>query len=857
MGSDLRKIGIIGAGVGGLIAAKTFLEEGFDCEVFEMKGSLGGVWENGYHSLRLQLPKESYEFLDWPMPASYPRYPSCDQIVSYLNSYARHFRVFKKIRFNCRVTKLEPQPDNKGWVVCCHDKKDDVEFKRSFDLVVVCNGLYSVPRIPHFTNQEKFKGRIVHSSLFEEPELAKTSKVVVVGFGKSALDRAEDAAQRAEQVTLVFRQPHWPVPQKFLGLLNSKFLVSRFMSAFLPLYQHPGIWERRLHDHGGWLVWGFWRAMEWVLRIQFRLKSAGVLPDSKLVQDMFTGDFVASPSIYSLIHKGRIKTKRASIREFTPEGVELDNGEHLDADIVVMGTGWEYDCSALPEALQSTLEDDGLYLYRHILHPECPRIAFIGMASTFNNSLSDYLEVRWLVALLKGDISLPDGTQMLREIEQMKTWKRKIMPDQKSRGSLLQLHGLHYHDELLRDLDIRHKRKRNMIAEVFGAYLPADYIDVPGVYLRKKASPSRAETTLTPYPESASETEAKPPAGHGSLSFMSEIPAMDLSAEDLSCVDLRGINIDGADLSNRSFQAADLRHASMHAINLSGADLAAADLSGADLTSAELFNADFTGAIMSRVDLERAFLIDANLSLAYLHGANLTAAHLNGANLTSARLNNARFSGADLSDTHLADADLRGANLERCDLSNADLTGADLTGANLKGATLLSANFSGANINGVQFDETETCKDIQIGTAHGNALFKRYAQDMAYVEEYEINRPLRYLLWKYSSNCGRSLSLWVFWCMFIALAFSMVFQFHLGGSDSFVLTELSKEPGYDPRNWAPMLYYSVVTFTTLGFGDIVPRSQEAAWWVMAEVVMGYFMLGGLITILATKLARRS
>ena len=54
-----------------------------------------------------------------------------------------------------------------------------------------------------------------------------------------------------------------------------------------------------------------------------------------------------------------------------------------------------------------------------------------------------------------------------------------------------------------------------------------------------------------------------------------------------------------------------------------------------------------------------------------------------------------------------------------------------------------------------------------------------------------------------------------------------------------------------------MIYYSVVTFTTLGFGDIVPQTQEAAWWVMAEVIIGYIRLGGLISILATKLARRS
>ncbi len=857
MRSDVKKIGIIGAGVGGLIAAKTFLEEGFDCEVFERKGSLGGVWENGYHSLRLQLPKESYEFLDWPMPASYPTFPSCDQIVSYLNSYARHFRIFKKIQFNCRVKKLVRQPDQKGWIVRYHDTKIDEEIEKSFDLIVVCNGLYSTPRIPSFINQEQFKGRIVHSSLFREPELAPSTKVVVVGFGKSALDRAEDAAKLTGNVTLLFRQAHWPIPRKFLGLLDSKYMLSRFMSAFLPPYQHPGKWEKRLHNHGSWLVWAFWRILELLLRTQFRLKSAGALPKRKIERDIFTGDFVASPSIYSLIHKDRIVTEQASIRVFTPDGIELSNGKYLKADVVVLGTGWEYDNSILPAQLQSTFEEDGLYLYRHILHPNAPQIAFIGLASTFNNSLSDYLQARWLVALLKGDIRLPDSAQMLHEIEQMKAWKRGFMPEQKARGSHLQVHALHYHDELLRDLDINCERKSNFVTELFGAYIPADYKDIPSVYLRKKASPGGTGTTHDPYPKLSPGPGSESPRPIGSLSGNSEIPTIDLSQENLSCVDLRGYNLDGVDLSNRVLQAADLRHTSMHASNLSGADCAAVDICGADLTSAELFYADFTGAVMSRVNLERAFLIEANLSLAYLNGANLTDAHMNGANLTSARLNNTRLVGADLSDTNLTDADLRGANLEKSDLSNAILKGADLTGANLKGATLLSADFSGANINGVQFDETETCKDIQISAAHGNALFKRYAQDMAYVEEYKINSPFHYFLWKYSSNCGRSLSLWVFWCVIIALAFSLVFQFHLGGSQSFVLTELAKEPGYDPRDWAPMLYYSVVTFTTLGFGDIVPRSQEAAWWVMAEVVMGYFMLGGLITILATKLARRS
>jgi len=50
---------------------------------------------------------------------------------------------------------------------------------------------------------------------------------------------------------------------------------------------------------------------------------------------------------------------------------------------------------------------------------------------------------------------------------------------------------------------------------------------------------------------------------------------------------------------------------------------------------------------------------------------------------------------------------------------------------------------------------------------------------------------------------------------------------------------------------------SAVTFTTLGFGDIVPKTEAAAIWVMLEMAIGYVMLGGLISIFSNKLARRS
>jgi hypothetical protein len=58
-------------------------------------------------------------------------------------------------------------------------------------------------------------------------------------------------------------------------------------------------------------------------------------------------------------------------------------------------------------------------------------------------------------------------------------------------------------------------------------------------------------------------------------------------------------------------------------------------------------------------------------------------------------------------------------------------------------------------------------------------------------------------------------------------------------------------------NFQTAIYYSVATFTTLGFGDVTPKTQGAVWWTTAEVVIGYLMLGGLVSIISQKMAQRS
>lgn len=52
------------------------------------------------------------------------------------------------------------------------------------------------------------------------------------------------------------------------------------------------------------------------------------------------------------------------------------------------------------------------------------------------------------------------------------------------------------------------------------------------------------------------------------------------------------------------------------------------------------------------------------------------------------------------------------------------------------------------------------------------------------------------------------------------------------------------------------MIFLIVTFTTLGFGDIHPLNLAGEVWLALEVLLGYIMLGGLIGVFANKLARR-
>lgn len=307
-----------------------------------------------------------------------------------------------------------------------------------------------------------------------------------------------------------------------------------------------------------------------------------------------------------------------------------------------------------------------------------------------------------------------------------------------------------------------------------------------------------------------------------------------------------------------NFKGTSLRGEDFKGLNLIGADFTEADLSEANLTGANLFKANFSKATLAKAKLDDIELTGANLTEANLEDAQANRAGFGMVIMQKTRLFNAQLSDATLTKADLTEADLRHANLQgvrmresllvRADCAEADFRGADMSLSNFSGAIMNNADMRNARLRMVKGYEGAKWYGVDIRDINfaGAYRLRRFVVDENYLKEFRDANKLNsiiYKIWRITSDCGRNFGLWCLWILGIILLFSIFY--------AFVGVDYGK---YD--NWIGPFYYSVVTITTLGYGDVVPATPLARIVSICEVFIGYIMLGGLLSIFTNKMARR-
>jgi len=265
--------------------------------------------------------------------------------------------------------------------------------------------------------------------------------------------------------------------------------------------------------------------------------------------------------------------------------------------------------------------------------------------------------------------------------------------------------------------------------------------------------------------------------------------------------------------------------------NLSGANLFDTDLSGTDLVGADLSGTDLTGADLSGADLTRANLEHARLWNADLSDAKLVETNLAFVDFWQAKLPNARLWRADLYKAK----SLTKKNFQckkkglttRYRIREAGHITAEETYRNLKRYFIGEGRYGDASW--ASFKE-KTMEKIRL----------RKSKDISY-----IPAALMGLLCGYGEKPQR----------IIFSSFSIIFIYAIL---FFVLKSITPSASGDfTFNFGDYIYYSVVTFTTLGYGDIIPKmSTLYRLLAVSEAFLGAFLMGLFIFTLARKYSAR-
>jgi dimethylaniline monooxygenase (N-oxide forming) len=489
-----KRIAVIGSGISGIAAANILKKQGYEAIVFEKSTEIGGVWAAAYPEVRLQNISSQYHLSDFPWTFTPDLHPTQPQIRQYLEIVVDQLQI--DVRLNHEVLALEKL--EAGWRVRFQNQEgchEDI-----FNYVLIATGLYTQRQNrPTFPGEAYFTGQVVTERAIASLDIFNDKRVAVVGFGKSAIDMAVLAAQRSQQVHHVFRQPRWLIPQRILGLHYTRILFSRLNSVMISSWAYPTTVERFLHHRLNFIVSGFWRLVELIFQSQVQWSGFGkdqaatdrlntVQPKHSLGSDLRSATAIAPDHYYRFVADGRIHPHHANLYGFSQNTLKLEPGEEINCDVVVLSLGSQPPAFPfLPEKYRHLLEahNDGVQLYRHLIHPSIPNLGFVGFNHGFLHVPAVEIGTLWLCAALDGELELPAIEQMEQDIEQVRQWKHKHIPFEPARGSGVNVRYQQYIDILLRDLGVSPYRKMpNLFAEIFARYHCADYKDVVEEYNR-------------------------------------------------------------------------------------------------------------------------------------------------------------------------------------------------------------------------------------------------------------------------------------------------------------------------------------------------------------------------------------
>ena len=400
---------IVGAGISGIgmAAHMEMLCPGRSYAVVERRDDLGGTWDLfRYPGIRSDSDMHTLGFVfePWKHEKSIADAPA---ILDYLNRIVDERGIRRHVRFGHKVVSADWRGDEARWHVTM-ERADGSQRLMTANFLYLGSGYYDydAPYDPGF-DFGAFAGQVVHPQFWPDDLDYAGRKVVVIGSGATAVTIVPSMADRAAHVTMLQRTPTWMFSRP------AKDWLANFLRRILPeqIAYRITRWKNiKLQDFGFKLARnkpqkvkdGLHKRIRRIMGKDFDL--APFTPPYNPWEQRLC--LVPDADLFDAIKAGRASVVTGRIRRFVKNGIELETGEVLEADIVVTATGL-----SLAIAGKIAISQDGVpvqfserFYYKGCMFSNLPNLAVV----------FGYLNASWT---LRADINSEFVCRVLNEME--------------------------------------------------------------------------------------------------------------------------------------------------------------------------------------------------------------------------------------------------------------------------------------------------------------------------------------------------------------------------------------------------------------------------------------------------------
>ncbi len=333
------RIAIIGSGFGGLGLAIRLKLAGYnDFTIYEKADTLGGTWrDNTYPGACCDVRAFNYCYsfeqkTDWSA-----HWVPWDEILAYMNHCADKYEVRSHIRFGTAIAAARYDETSAVWTLeTAAGETIDADF------LITATGQLNRPFVPEIEGADRFAGRAFHSAAWDHDFDYAGKKVAVIGSAASAIQFIPHLARSAAEVNIFQRSANWIIPRGNRPFSEgAKRLLGR--SRLLSKLYRVAIWcyyEGLMYP----IIRGVPGFTHYIRRLARRALAEVDDPAlrAKLVPDFPIGGkrVLVSDNYYKTLNRDNVHIVDAGIERIDERGIVTREGNEIQADLIVYGTGF-------------------------------------------------------------------------------------------------------------------------------------------------------------------------------------------------------------------------------------------------------------------------------------------------------------------------------------------------------------------------------------------------------------------------------------------------------------------------------------------------------------------------------------